>query len=192
MAVAEFNADGFGRLLADRDRRELELETFAPAAVLIPILTFDGPPRILLTVRSSHVEHHKNQISFPGGRVDEGESAPETALRETHEEVGIEPSRVRLIGAIDDIYTISNFRVTPLVGLVENPVRLDANPAEIAEIIEVPIRDLLDEAQHRREPGMWRQVQITLHFFYWKSHIIWGATGMILDQFLDLYRSEFL
>jgi 8-oxo-dGTP pyrophosphatase MutT (NUDIX family) len=169
-------------------RRELELGTFKPASVLIPILAFDGPPRLVLEVRTDEVEHHKNQISFPGGHQDDGESAEETALRETYEEVGIDPKAVRLLGAIDDIYTISNYRVTPVVGWIEKEISINHNPRESDQILAVPVADLLLPGVHKDEEIVWGDQAVKVHFFYWKSHTIWGATGMILDQFLQICR----
>lgn len=174
--------------IGNRKRRELPLENFVPASVLIPILAFDGPPRIVLTVRTAEVEHHKNQISFPGGRQAGDETSSFAALRETHEEVGIRPEAIRLLGALDDIYTISNYRVTPYVGWIDTPVELIGSPRETALILVPPISDLLDPAIHREEKAFYREHPITMHFFEWKSHIIWGATGLILDQFLDICR----
>jgi len=174
--------------LSNLERRELPLDGFAPASVLIPILAFDGPPRVVLEVRTDEVEHHKNQISFPGGRRDGDEDAQQTALRETREEVDISPSSVRILGILDDIYTITNYRVTPFVGWVSDPVRLSANPRETAEALLVPIHELLDPAIHRGETGRWLDRDIGLHFYYWRAYTIWGATGMIMNQFLQICR----
>jgi len=173
-------------VLEKHERRELAADAFLPASVLIPILAHGGPPRLVLMVRTNEVEHHKNQISFPGGRQDGGETALEAALRETHEEVGIEPDAVRLVGQIDDIYTITKFRVSPFVGWVDREVHLVGNPREAALVFEAPIHELMDPDIHREERASWGEQPVMVHFYYWRSHVIWGATGMILNQFLDL------
>ncbi|MCZ7586272.1 MAG: CoA pyrophosphatase [Deltaproteobacteria bacterium] len=120
--------DALRSALTAHDRRVLPLDDFLPASVLIPVLADGGRPRVLLTVRTDRVEHHKNQISFPGGRQDEGEDLERTALREAHEEVGLPPDRVRVVGMLDDIYTVTSYRVTPFVGWVDRAVRFAPSP----------------------------------------------------------------
>jgi|AntAceMinimDraft_14_1070370.scaffolds.fasta_scaffold42652_1 8-oxo-dGTP pyrophosphatase MutT (NUDIX family) len=176
------------KALSERTIRELPLDNFQPAAVLIPIIAGAGPRRLILTVRTDEVEHHKNQISFPGGRLDEGETLQETAIRETFEEVGIDPSVVNVLGRLDDMYTISNYRVTPYVAWIDKKFELRANPGETAEILEVPISDLLDPKIHKSSEAVWMDQKFNVHFYYWGSHTIWGATGFILEQFLRLYE----
>lgn len=187
-APASLSPGALRDALSARERRDLDLDRFAPASVLIPVLAFDGPLRVVLTVRTAHVEHHKNQISFPGGHQEDGESDAEAALRETHEEVGIEPGAVEMLGRLDDVYTISDYRVTPFVGWIERPVTMSPNPRETETILEVPIADLLNPKQHRHDDAQWHGRPIRMHFYYWNSHIIWGVTGMILAQFLDVCR----
>jgi 8-oxo-dGTP pyrophosphatase MutT (NUDIX family) len=169
-----------------RTRRELDAGAFSPAAVMIPILINGGPPRLVLMVRSAEVEHHKNQISFPGGRLDGSATSWEAALRETQEEVSIDPSSVRLVGQLDDIYTITKFRVTPFVGWVEKEVRLVGSPHEASLLLEPPIHELMDPAIHREERTSWGDKPVMVHFYSWRSHVIWGATGLILHQFLEI------
>ncbi|MBZ0272423.1 CoA pyrophosphatase [bacterium] len=178
-------------LLETHARRELDLCEFKPASVLIPILAHGGAPRVVVTVRTGEVEHHKHQISFPGGRRDEGETDEEAALREAHEEIGLAPSAVRIVGRLDDIYTISDYRVIPFVGWIDEPVTLVPNERETANILEIPIVDLLDPSICRTEDSEFNGVPITMYFFYWRSHVIWGATGLIMGQFLDFCRKVF-
>ncbi len=185
---ARLDAGTLRHAIAGHARRELPLDRFHPASVLIPILAAGGPPRLVLTVRTAHVEHHKNQISFPGGHQEADETDADAALREAEEEVGLPRASVELLGRLDDIYTISDYRVTPFVGWIEAPVALTANPYETAQILEVPIEDLLDPKIHRADDAEWNGDPIRLHFYYWYSHIIWGATGLILTQFLDICR----
>lgn len=176
------------KALNDREAGTLPLESFKPAAVLIPILIQGGPPRLVFTVRSSEVEHHKNQISFPGGHQDPGEDLESTALRETHEEVGIKPEAVRILGRLGDIYTISNFRVTPFVGWINREVELVGSPRETELILQAPVDELLNPSIHREDQGEWRNERHRFHFYHWRSHTIWGATGLILHQFLKVWK----
>lgn len=168
------------------DRREAK-----PAAVLLLLYERDDGLHLLFQERSHQVEHHKGQISFPGGARDEGdEGAAFTALRETHEEVGVAPADVDLLGEIDEIWTISDFRVRPFVGwLREWPYPFRFAPREVASLLEVPFAHLRDPAtlvEDVREVDGRRAV---LPAYRWGEHLIWGATARILTNFLDVYRT---
>jgi 8-oxo-dGTP pyrophosphatase MutT (NUDIX family) len=141
------------------------------------------------------VEHHKGQISFPGGAHDpEDEDLLQTALRETFEEIGVTPGDVELIGALDDILTISNFVVSPYVGVLRQrgPYTFNFSPFEVAEILEVPLDHLLDAANYVSEVQERDGMPITMHSFRYGEHVIWGATGRITRQFLDLLLAAVL
>src|SRR2546425_13341591 len=121
MAIAEI-IERIPQLFAEYNPRHLDHPEAAPAAVLILVQDKDGEPHVLFTERTHQVEHHKGQICFPGGACDETDDSLEaTALRETFEEIGVRPEHVRIIGQLDDMVTISNFRVTPYVGLLSSP-----------------------------------------------------------------------
>ncbi len=161
------------------------------AAVLIPLYTKDGLLHVLLTRRTELVEHHKGQISFPGGALDEGDPGLDAcALRETHEEIGVDPRDVTLFGSLDDMVTVSNFVVTPYVGAVTRPAPYPFRPNahEVAEILEVPIPHLLDERNLITEVRRIQGRDVPVHSFRYGDHIIWGATARMLKQFLDLIR----
>jgi 8-oxo-dGTP pyrophosphatase MutT (NUDIX family) len=167
----------------------LELNGWMPAAVLVLIYPKDGKEHLLLTVRSETVEHHKGQISLPGGSVHGDEDLETTALRETFEEVGILPEDVEILGRLDDLVTNSRFRVTPIVGIMhEAPRGFTPSPFEVAEVIEVPLRYLLDPEnlieEHRERDG-----QVTVNPAYeFEGYRVWGATARMLSGFLDLLR----
>jgi 8-oxo-dGTP pyrophosphatase MutT (NUDIX family) len=158
------------------------------ASVLIPLFINEGDWRILLTLRTDQVEHHKGQISFPGGRLDPGEDLLKCALRETHEEVGIDPESVQILGALDDIVTVTNYRVTPFVGATEYPQRFRVSAVEIAQLLMPAIVDLLKPGVFSEE----RKVKLedgrdhVTPGYKWRDHIIWGATARILYQFLEV------
>jgi 8-oxo-dGTP pyrophosphatase MutT (NUDIX family) len=157
-------------------------ESLKPAAVLVPVVTRDEGLTLLLTRRTDHLHDHPGQVSFPGGRVDEGDLSPvATALRETEEEIGLARERVDILGALPRYRTGTGFEVTPVVGLVEPPLDLSLDPFEVAEAFEVPLAFLLDDRNHQRHAmevlGRMRE--------YWAmpyaGYYIWGATaGMIV------------
>ena len=172
------------------------------ASVLLPLVVRDveghGPmaTSVLLTQRHADLRHHGGQISFPGGRRDpEDQDEIATALREAHEEVGLAPARVEVIGRLPDYETGTGFLITPVVGLIHarpheaETLDLKAAPDEVAEAFEVPLSFLLDPSNHQR-----RALQIgerEMSFFampWWPSHrdedyFIWGATAAMLRNF---------
>lgn len=182
--------DQIQNLLSSRQRRVIEHPPFPHAAVLVPLFQKDGDCHLLFTKRSEEVKYHKGEISFPGGVVDEEDrELIHTALREAREEIGLKESDVQIIGILDDIVTITEFIVTPIVGLFPYPYPYKVSEVEIAELIEVPLASLLDENSFsEREIFRGGQKEIVYAYQYGK-HIIWGATARILKQFLDLIPS---
>ncbi len=162
-----------------------------PAAVLLLLYERDDGIHLLFQERSHQVEHHKGQISFPGGARDEGdEDAAFTALRETHEEVGVLPTDVDLLGELDEIWTISDFRVRPFVGwLREWPYPFRFAPREVASLLEVPLDHLADPATLVDDVREIDGRRVVLPAYHWGEHRIWGATARILTNFLDVYRT---
>ena len=157
-----------------------------PAAVLIPLFKREEEYHLLFTRRTQEVEHHKGQISFPGGaRHPEDGSLKTTALRESWEEIALHPDVVEVLGELDDLVTGTNFLVTPFVATIPYPYPLQPNPVEVEEIIEVPLAALLDERNLREEPGPGGE---PAYFYDYGGRVIWGATARILKQFLDLFR----
>ena len=177
-------------ILSLRQRRMIEHPPFSHAAVLVPLFKKDGQCHLLFTKRSEQVKYHKGEISFPGGVVDEEDSELiNTALREAFEEIGLKESDVQIIGVLDDIVTITEFIVSPIVGFFPYPYPFKVSQAEIAELIEVPLVSLLDE-ECLSEREIFRGGQREIVFAYqYKEHTIWGATARILKQFLDLITS---
>jgi 8-oxo-dGTP pyrophosphatase MutT (NUDIX family) len=176
--------------LSSRQRRVIEHPPFSHAAVLVPLFQKDRDCHLLFTKRSEEVKYHKGEISFPGGVVDEGDSELiHTALREAREEIGLKESDVQIIGVLDDIVTITEFIITPIVGLFPYPYPFKISEVEIAELIEVPLSFLLKgDSFSEREIFRGGRKEIVYAYQYGK-HIIWGATGRILKQFLDLIPS---
>lgn len=174
--------------LGAHDREPVEVpEGRRKAAVLVPLFVRDGALRVLLTRRTDTVEHHRGQISFPGGVEEpDDETAWETAVRETEEELGIAPGDVRLLGALTPLVTVTEFFVEPFVGAIPYPHVLRPAEAEIAEVIDVPVAALLDPGalERRMLPG---REEPTL-FYHHGPHVIWGATARMLEELLDALR----
>ncbi len=174
-------------ILCTRERKIIEDPSFARAAVLVPLFKKANDYHLLFTRRTDLVKHHKGEISFPGGMVDESDSNLEmTALREAFEEIGLKERDVQIIGMLDDIVTVSQFIVTPIVGVLPYPYSFKLSEVEIAELIEVPLSALLQkECFGEREIFRGREQEIVYSYQY-GDHVIWGATARILKQFLDL------
>ena len=182
--------DRIRAILSSRKRRVIEHPPLPHAAVLVPLFRKGEGCHLLFTKRSDQVKYHKGEISFPGGVVDEEDlELIHTALREAHEEIGLEKSDVEIVGILDDIMTVTQFIVTPVVGLFPYPYPFKVSEVEIAELIEVPLASLLDENSFS-EKEIFRGGQNEIVYAYqYGKHIIWGATARILKQFLDLIRS---
>jgi 8-oxo-dGTP pyrophosphatase MutT (NUDIX family) len=153
------------------------------AAVLIPIVAASAPA-LIFTIRTDTLSSHKGQISFPGGSVDPGESALAAAVREAHEELGLEPADVEVLGELDAVPTfVSGYVIHPFVGWVEEPPDLVPNPAEVAEILQVPIEDLSEEI--RAQPGFSHAGRTyPTEAWIWNGHVIWGATARVVRVLL--------
>jgi 8-oxo-dGTP pyrophosphatase MutT (NUDIX family) len=150
-----------------------------PAAVLVAI-TDRAEPGLLLTTRRDDLRTHAGQVAFPGGRIDAGETPCQAALREAHEELGLDPSCVTIFGEADDYRTVTGYRVTPVVGLVPPDLELAPNPAEVAGWFEAPLDFVLDPANQRRMSAEFRGR--TRHYYQidWQDRRIWGATAAML------------
>jgi 8-oxo-dGTP pyrophosphatase MutT (NUDIX family) len=166
----------------------LEIETWTAAAVLLLLYRVAGSEHILFTVRSNEVEHHKGQISFPGGAVHEADRDLEmTALRETYEEVGLDPEHIEVVGRLDDIITNSPFRVTPVVAILHGgPYEFVPSPAEVGEILEVPLRHLLDPNNVLEDRRARDGEASGRRSYTFGGHHVWGATARILTDFLQM------
>ncbi|MEX2079990.1 MAG: CoA pyrophosphatase [Dehalococcoidia bacterium] len=160
----------------------------ANAGVLVLLYNHEDVPHVVFQKRTDRVRDHKGQVSFPGGAEDAGDpDLAWTALRETHEEIGVVPTDVELLGRLDDMVTVSNFRVTPYVGwLARYPYPWRFSDEEVAYLLEVPLPHLLDPANfvpdRRQLNGDWH----TLPSFRFKEDLIWGATARMLTNLLDL------
>jgi 8-oxo-dGTP pyrophosphatase MutT (NUDIX family) len=173
------------RALRAREPRHVQIEDAKDAAVLIPIVA-EPEPTVIFTVRTDTLPSHKGQISFPGGSIDPTDaSALDAALREAHEEIGLDPASVRVLGELDTNPTfVSGYVVTPFVGWLDEPPKLEPNPGEVAEILHVPLAELVDDI--RKEPGFEHEGRpYPTEAWVWHDHVIWGVTARIVRLFLE-------
>jgi 8-oxo-dGTP pyrophosphatase MutT (NUDIX family) len=173
------------------DRRLPELALIAPwraAAVVLPIIDRPGGLTVLLTLRASDLRVHSGQVAFPGGKIDEGETPHEAALREVQEEIGLEERFVEPLGWLDPFFTGTGFRVAPLVALVEPSFVLTVNKLEVDEVFETPFAFLMDAANHRLEEREWQGQRRRYYAMPHEGRYIWGATAGILR---NLYEKLF-
>ncbi|MGH1363125.1 MAG: CoA pyrophosphatase [Calditrichia bacterium] len=173
--------------LEDHVPKRLSIDSFIPAAVTIPIFEKNGKPHMLLTLRADTVEHHKGQVSFPGGAWEPHDTSIEqTALRETDEEVGIPPSMTRVIGQLDDFPTISDFIITPFVTTIPYPFPTDVNPDEVAKLLEVPFDLFLTDSHFEAKIKRYKNTEYPVYYYYFEDTIIWGITGFIINRFVEM------
>jgi len=152
-----------------------------PAGVLIPIIEHEDMLSVLLTRRSSALRYHASQVSFPGGRMEIGDADIQaTALRETWEEVGIQPADVEVAGYLEPTPTITGYAVTAVVGIIRPGIELCVDPCEVERAFEVPLAYLLDVANQRASEREFEGVRVPIVEFRFASERIWGATANIL------------
>ncbi|MGB8338290.1 MAG: CoA pyrophosphatase [Burkholderiales bacterium] len=162
-----------------------------PAGVLVALLNRDAGVHVVLTQRTDHLSDHAGQISFPGGRA-EGHDTDiiQTALREAEEEIGLARRQVDVLGTLPDYFTVTGYRVTPVVGWVEAPVSFRPDPFEVAEVFEVPLDFFLDSANHLRHS----LVRDGRERFYvampYNGRYIWGATAGMLVTLQQVLMRE--
>lgn len=155
------------------------------AAVLVPLILDEGRLSVLLTKRTDSVEHHKGQISFPGGTVDEtDDDATATALREAEEEIGLSPGSVEILGRLDDFEIPTGFCITPVVGLVRGMPDLVLNLDEVEEAFIVPVGFFLDAANEEVAEREWRGRMHAVYSYQFGHHRVWGATAAMIRTLL--------
>lgn len=181
--------DRVREILRTRPALELPLDGRRDAAVMVLLHRVDDVEHVLLQLRTSTVQHHQGEISFPGGRRDASDrTLLDTALRETHEEIGVPRELVEFLGPLDDTETrVSNYRVRPFVGAVA-PGFSEFRQAEreVSALLQVPIPHLLDSASHVWKPVEQDGTVTATPAYQFGEHLIWGATARVLAQFLSL------
>lgn len=169
---SDYDLNGGG---AQRDVR------LRPAAVLAALAPRAEGLSVILTRRADHLSRHAGQVAFPGGRVDPGDHGPAAAaLREAHEEIGLPPDQVEVLGGFEAYETVTGYCVAPFVGLAPADFTPRPDPAEVAEVFEAPLRYLLDPANTRCEGQVWRGAERRYYTINFEGRRIWGATAGII------------
>jgi 8-oxo-dGTP pyrophosphatase MutT (NUDIX family) len=180
------------KALAQRKKHAEQIPGYVPAAVLLPLFEKSGEYHLVFTKRTETLNHHKGEISFPGGRPHpEDRSLQDTALRETCEEIGLPTKDAEVLGELDDIPTYTTgFVISPFVATIPYPHQFTANPAEVDQIIEVPLTVLRDKKNLAEE---WLDVggrQMLQYFYHYRDYVIYGATARIVKHFLEVVDPE--
>ena len=156
------------------------------AGVLMPILIDDGRPTVFLTKRSSALKHHPGQIAFPGGKQDDSDAdVIAAALREAQEEIGLDPTNVKVLGTMPAHETVTGFVVTPVIAQVLAPFRPVPEPGEVDEVFQVPLTHVMNVARYSIQARRWRGRQRMYYTVPFGPYYIWGATARILRALAD-------
>jgi 8-oxo-dGTP pyrophosphatase MutT (NUDIX family) len=176
------------KILSQRKKKHITNKSRTQSAVLIPFYTKDDQYYVVFIKRTDTVKYHKGQISFPGGSRDKlDETLLQTAIRESYEEIGLRRKDIEIIGELDDeLTTTSNFIVTPFVSIIPYPYGFKTNKSEVAEIIEVPLKELLETNGTRGSIEILNGKTIDSYIYEYQGKIIWGATARILKKLLDI------
>jgi len=178
-------------IFANRPKKTINHTGCTESAVIVPVYYRENKLHMLFTKRSSSLTHHKGQISFPGGAKSEADvNLMATALRESQEEIGLDPDDVTIVGELDDTYTTTGFVIAPYIGLIPYPYKFTRNPNELDEIFAVPVSALFDKKVSREEVQETERGRETLYFYEYKGKVIWGATARIVKQFLETYGAS--
>ncbi len=175
--------DGYGWISQERESFP---QNITPAAILVPLIDRHDGITILLTERPSHLKSHPGQVSFPGGKCEpDDQTAEDTALRETKEEIGLEPEQIDLVGRLGQRTTGSGFKVTPVVGLIRPPFETFPNPGEVETVFEVPLSFVLDPENQKTETRYIRGVDHQFYVLPFENFYIWGLTARLLIALKD-------
>jgi 8-oxo-dGTP pyrophosphatase MutT (NUDIX family) len=173
--------------LTQRSRSVLEWQGFRKAAVLVPILKTAIGFELLFTVRSSQLSSHAGEISFPGGRLDEGESIDDAARREAFEEIGLTVTSEHILGYLDDVPSPAKYIVTPVVAVLEKPLDFILSQAEVEEIFTADLSKLAG-LEPKSEERILQGHRRVIHFYTYQERVIWGLTGNVVKNLLDIFR----
>lgn len=180
LAEAGPSSDGYAEIDLNEETR------LKCAAVLVPLIWEHNEWHILYTRRTDKVESHKGQVSFPGGACDEGETTPEqTALREAEEEIGLNPAHVRVLGRLTNMITISKFRVTPVVGVIQWPTVFRVGEHEVARVFTIPL-GWLANSSNRWQFEMFGRKRSLIAYHPYDGELLWGATARMTVDFLNV------
>jgi 8-oxo-dGTP pyrophosphatase MutT (NUDIX family) len=176
-------SQGWRDLLSDKvlSRPDLAPAGLRASSVLVPVIIDDARPYLILTKRTAHLPNHAGQICFPGGKIDQGESVMDAALRESEEEIGLKPDQVEPLGYLSAVVAAGQFHIAPVLGVVKQSVQLSPDPGEVERIIALPL-DIALNSSHYREELIHYQPTIKTWVIDHHEEYIWGATARIIVQ----------
>ena len=172
-------------ILEKHQSQKISEPALKPSAVLLPLLKRDGIWHLLFTKRSQKVEAHKGEISFPGGVIEENETPQQAVLRECEEELGIKSAQIQILGKLDEILTITGFKIQPFVGILKEELEFNPNPEEIEEILILPLEQFLEPGRLQVENWSYQGRDYPVYFFHLPGVVVWGATAKITKNFLE-------
>lgn len=183
--MADPNIETLRALLSRRTNKKIHDPSLRPAGVAVLVYPKDGEYRVLLTRRTRHVESHKGEVSFPGGvKDDDDRSLKETALREAHEEMGIDPGDVDVLGGLDDVAIRTGYLITPFVGTIPSPYAFRPSEREVAEVLEPPLSALRSDGCHRDDVRVLGEELVYAPCYAYQKRLIHGATARVLQDLL--------
>ncbi|WP_111497649.1 MULTISPECIES: NUDIX hydrolase [Marinobacter] len=170
----------------DRHTPKLIALDYPEAGVLVPVTNVPDNPELILTQRAAHLKTHRGQVAFPGGKRDLSDrSLEETALRETHEEIGLPPSEVMVAGPLGQVVSRHRILVTPFVGIVPHDATLTASPEEIDAIFKVPVSFFMEDRRLRTDALGFQGHTLYVPCYEWEGYHIWGLSAVVLVDFLN-------
>ena len=177
------------KMIVRPKQKFLEKKRTLPAAVLVLLYPVKENWYFYLTKRTKTVAHHKGQISLPGGMLDEGESSQNAAIRETYEELGIEPKDINIIGPLTPLYIpISSFKIFPFVGCITKKTKLNIQSKEVSKVFSPSISSLINPQNKKIKISTMFGQKVKIPFFDLNDEIVWGATSMILSEFKSILK----
>lgn len=162
-----------------------------PAGVLLAVLLTEDTPKVILTKRSSALKHHPGQIAFPGGKQDDGDAnVTAAALREAQEEIGMPPDLPQVLGCLPEHETVTGFRVTPVIAVLEQQFKVVPEPGEVDEVFQVPLAHLMNPESYSIESRIWRGARRYFFVVPFGPYYIWGATARMLRGLAERMESR--
>lgn len=167
--------------------------TIKYSSILLLLFPDEGKLYTCLTRRNSNMKNHAGQVSFPGGKIDEGENPEYTAMRETQEEVGVSPADIRVLGRLSELYIpISGYSISPYVAWIDYKPKFVLNPDEADKLILFPIQDFIQKEKIKYTRVNTVTGVLEVPYYPFEDEIVWGATAMILSEFFELMKTESL
>ncbi|MBU2609792.1 MAG: CoA pyrophosphatase [Chloroflexi bacterium] len=182
------STDGYAALATSQSGEKLTW-----AAVLMPLAWKEDEWHLLFTRRTNDVEHHKGQVSFPGGACEADETAEQTALREAEEEIGLQQADVRILGQLNDVVTITHYRVTPLVGVIPWPYEFYLAKIEVSRVFTIPLQWLMQRenwAEHNFTPEGTQRAFPVISYHPYDGEILWGASARMTQNLLAVLHLQ--